>query len=165
MGNGNFDHFNSFRILRGDIARSLAAYCGHGVYLDVGLLWVTERIGCCPVFLRPTDRRVSGYTYSSLIGHFWSMLLTSGTRPLRLITLLGFFSISIAFLLSLTALYSKLTSSVEVQGWASLVIIVSFFAGCILISLGMIAEYLAVSIGIAMGKPLYVIGIRSSRLS
>lgn len=163
MGNDAVDFFHSYRIVRGEIARSLAAYCGHGVYLDVGLLWIAGRIGQCPVYLRAEEGRTSGYTYSRLFAHFWTMLLTTGTRPLRLITLFGFISVAVALLIGGYALYEKMTGNVQVQGWASLVIVVSFFSGCILVSLGMIAEYLAVSMGIAMGKPLYVMGTRSSR--
>ncbi len=164
MGHEAVEYFHSYRLVRGEIARSLAAYCGHGVFLDVGLLWVAGRVGTCPVKMRAEEGRPSGYTYSRLLAHFWNMLLTAGTRPLRLITLLGFFSVAVALSIGAYALYEKMTGNVQVQGWASLVIVVSFFSGCILVSLGMIAEYLAVSMGIAMGKPLYVIGTRSSRL-
>lgn len=163
MGHDAVEYFHSYRIVQGEIARSLAAYCGHGVYLDVGLLWIAGRVGRCPVHVRAEEGRASGYTYSRLLAHFWTMLLTAGTRPLRLITLLGFFSVAVALLLGAYAMYEKMTGNVQVQGWASLVIVVSFFSGCILVSLGMIAEYLAVSMGIAMGKPLYVIGTRNSR--
>lgn len=163
MGHDAVEFFHSYRIVQGEIARSLAAYCGHGVYLDVGLLWVAGRVGQCPIYLRSEEERASGYTYSRLLAHFWTMVLTAGTRPLRLITLLGFFSVAIALHIGAYALYEKIIGNVQVQGWASLVIVVSFFSGCILVSLGMIAEYLAVSMGIAMGKPLYVIGTRSSR--
>jgi polyisoprenyl-phosphate glycosyltransferase len=163
MGNGAVEYFHSYRMVQGEVARSLAAYCGHGVYLDVGLLWIAGRVGRCRVHVRAQEGRASGYTYSRLLTHFWNMLLTAGTRPLRLITLLGFFSVAVALFLGVYALYEKMTGNVQVQGWASLVIVVSFFSGCILVSLGMIAEYLAVSMGIAMGKPLYVIGTRSSR--
>jgi glycosyltransferase involved in cell wall biosynthesis len=163
MGHAAVEYFHSYRIVQGEIARSLAAYCGHGVYLDVGLLWIAGRVGRCQVNVRAEVGRASGYTYSRLLGHFWTMLLTAGTRPLRLITLLGFFSVAVALFIGAYALYEKMTGNVPVQGWASLVIVVSFFSGCILVCLGMIAEYLAVSMGIAMGKPLYVIGTRSSR--
>jgi len=165
MGHEAVEYFHSFRIIRGEIGRSLAAYCGYGMFLDVGLLWVAGRIGQCPMKMRAESGRPSGYSYTKLLAHFWNMLLTAGTRPLRLITLLGFISVVVALLIGTFALYEKVTGNVQVQGWASLVIVVSFFSGCILLALGMIAEYLSVSIGIAMGKPIYVIGTRSSRLS
>jgi purine-cytosine permease-like protein len=44
VGNRQLAQFNSFRLVRGDIARSLAAYCGHGVYLDVALAWVVGSV-------------------------------------------------------------------------------------------------------------------------
>jgi len=164
MGQVAVEYFHSYRMVRGEIARCLAAYCGHGVYLDVGLLWIAGRFGRYPVKMRAEEGRTSGYNYGKLLVHFWTMLLTAGKRPLRLITLLGFSSVLVAIFTGTYALYEKLTGSVPVQGWASLVIVVSFFSGCILLSLGMIAEYLAVSMGIAMGKPLYVIGTGPDKL-
>lgn len=155
--------FNSFRLVDGEIARTLAAYCGNGVYLDVGLFWITGRIGHCPVELRIELDRPSGYSYIKLIGHFWNLILTTGTRPLRLITLTGLFSMVMAFVITAYALYGKFHGSVPVQGWTSLVIVVAFFSGAILTALGVIAEYLAVTMGIVMGKPLYVVSTKPTR--
>jgi undecaprenyl-phosphate 4-deoxy-4-formamido-L-arabinose transferase len=161
-GNVMSKYFNSFRMIDGEIARTLAAYSGNGIYLDVGLLWVSSRIGSFPVVLRDEDRP-SGYSYGKLMSHFWRLILTSGTRPLRLITLLGFFSLMIAFITSIIALYDKILGNVPVQGWTSLFIMVSFFSGAIMLSLGIVAEYLAITMSIAMGKPLYVIATKPSR--
>ena len=61
------------------------------------------------------------------------------------------------------ALYAKYHGQVPVQGWASLLIVVAFFSGSILASLGVIAEYLAVTMGIVMGKPLYVVSTKPTR--
>lgn len=163
MGNDFVEYFHSYRLIRGDIARSLAAYCAQGIFLDIGLLWIAGRIGRCPINMRSEGNRKSSYTYGRLLAHFWNMLLALGTRPLRLITLLGLASVAIALFIGSYVLYEKVFGNVGVQGWASIVIVISFFSGCILISLGMIAEYLAVSMGISMGKPLYIIGSRSNR--
>jgi len=155
--------FNSFRLLDGEIARTLAAYCGNGVYLDVGLFWITERIGHCSVRLRNEMGRFSGYSYIKLLAHFWRLILTTGTRPLRLITLMGFVSVILAIAIAVHVLYGKIVGNVPVEGWASLLIIVAFFSVCILTSLGVIAEYLAVTMGIVMGKPLYVVSTKPTR--
>jgi len=56
-----------------------------------------------------------------------------------------------------------LYGQVPVQGWTSLLIVVAFFSGSILASLGVIAEYLAVTMGIVMGKPLFVISTKPTR--
>lgn len=157
LGNPDIAAFNSFRLVRGDIARSLAAYCGNGVFLDVALFWMTGRIGRAPVTLRREQDRPSGYSFRKLFGHFWQLLLTSGTRPLRLITVMGFGSLILAVFIAVYAVYAKFYLVVPVQGWASIVIVVAFFSGCILTALGVIAEYLAVTMSIVMGKPLYVV--------
>lgn len=163
LGNSQIGNFNSFRLIDGEIARTVAACCGNGVYLDIGLFWIVGRIGHCPVRLRNELDRPSGYSYLKLFGHFWRLILTTGTRPLRLITLLGFCSLSLSIVIFGYAFYGKFFSSTPVQGWASLLIVVSFFSGATLTSLGVIAEYLAVTMGIAMGKPLYVISTKPTR--
>lgn len=163
LGNNKIGRFNSFRLVEGEIARSLAAYCGNGIYLDMGLFWITDRIGHCPVNLRAEMNRPSSYSYWKLFGHFWNLIFTTGTRPLRLITLMGFASVAVAFAIAGYALYGKWQGDVPVQGWASLLIVVAFFSGCILTALGVIAEYLVVTMGIVMGKPLYVVATKPTR--
>jgi undecaprenyl-phosphate 4-deoxy-4-formamido-L-arabinose transferase len=163
LGNEALGRFNSYRLIDGEIARSLAAYCGYGVYLDVGLSWLTTRVGHCPVHLREESGRPSGYSTLKLLSHFWALVLTSGTRPLRFITLAGGLSVLAAVALMLWVTISKLMGNIPVQGWASLVIVVSFFSGTMLMALGVIAEYLAVTMGIAMGRPLYVVSSKPTR--
>ena len=55
------------------------------------------------------------------------------------------------------------TDRLDVTGWASVVVLVCFFAGCILFSLGVIAEYLGVALSMSMGKPLYMVLARRPR--
>ena len=163
LGNESIGRFNSFRLVDGEIARTLAAYCGNGVFLDVALVWITARVGRCPMRMREELSRPSGYSYYKLLGHFWSLILTSGTRPLRVITVMGLGSMVLAVAIAAYALYGKIQGQVPVEGWASLLIVVSFFSGMILASLGVIAEYLAITMGIVMGKPLYVVSSKPTR--
>jgi polyisoprenyl-phosphate glycosyltransferase len=163
LSDSKIGQFNSFRLVDGEIARTLAAYCGSGVYLDVGLFWIAARIGHAPVRLRREAGRSSGYSYIRLLAHFWNLILTTGTRPLRLITLMGFSSMVLAVAIAGYALYGKLSGNAPVQGWASLLIVVAFFSGCILTALGVIAEYLAATMSIVMGKPLYVVVSKPTR--
>jgi glycosyltransferase involved in cell wall biosynthesis len=162
-GNRDIGRFSSFRLIRGEIARSLAAYCGQGVYLDVALSWVLDKHAFCPVMLRAERGRPSGYNLKRLVAHFWRFILTAGTRPLRIIAVLGTLSIVAAFGISVFAVWQKVAHQVPIQGWTSLVIVVSFFSGLILFSLGVIAEFLAMTLTMAMGRPLYLIESRHDR--
>jgi len=149
--------FNSFRLIEGEVARGVAAYCGANVYLDVALSWVVGSARHCPVALRQERGRASGYTLKRLLRHFWQLVLTSGTRPLRFIALVGGASIVLGFVISAFVVWQRLQHKVPVQGWTSMVIVICLFAGLILVSLGIIAEYLGVAVSMAMGKPAYLI--------
>jgi len=163
LGNQQIGRFHSFRFLRGEIARSLAAYCGVGVFLDVALSWVVACSGSCPVMLRKESSRRSGYNFLKLTAHFLRLVLSSGTKPLRFISFLGLFSILLGLFISLYALWGRLTARVPVQGWTSLIIVVCLFSGLILFSLGIIAEYIGLISNITMGRPLYLTVSRPNR--
>jgi undecaprenyl-phosphate 4-deoxy-4-formamido-L-arabinose transferase len=162
IGDGLSGGFSSFRLVEGEMARSLAAYCSSGVYLDVALRWIVGRVGYCSVHLRCEGDRPTGYSIDRLLSHFSRLVRTAGARPLRVIAFAGLGSIGVSAGISAYAAYAKLTGRVPVEGWASLVIALSFFSGCILTALGVIAEYLAQTMSISMGKPPYVVSSKPS---
>jgi undecaprenyl-phosphate 4-deoxy-4-formamido-L-arabinose transferase len=163
LGHAAMGRFNSFRLIQGEIARSLGAYCGPNVYLDVALSWMVARSLPCDVVLRHGADRPSGYNFVKLLKHFLRLLLTSGTRPLRLISLMGFACIAVSVIISTLAIWHKITHQTRVPGWTSLIIAICFFSGCILSALGVIAEYLGAMLTMTMGRPLYVVVPRPSR--
>jgi undecaprenyl-phosphate 4-deoxy-4-formamido-L-arabinose transferase len=154
---GNIGRFNSFRLIEGEVARNVAAYSGPNVYLDVALSWVVGVAARCPVLLREERGRKSGYTPRALARHFWQLVLTSGTLPLRLIALLGFAAIVFAVMFSGWQIWNRLNHKIPVQGWTSTMIVLSLIGGLTLVSIGIIAEYLGFSVSMAMGKPTYMI--------
>jgi undecaprenyl-phosphate 4-deoxy-4-formamido-L-arabinose transferase len=157
MGAGELRDFHSFRLVEGEVGRGLAAYCGESVYLDVALTWVVNRCATCPVEMREERGRPSGYSTRRLASHFWRLVLTSGTRPLRLVAVIGALLGLIAVGLLAWVVYARLTDQVPVQGWASTTVILLVTSGGILFSLGIMAEYLGIAAKSAMGKPLYLV--------
>jgi len=162
LGGRDLGAFNSFRLVRGDVARGVAAFCGANVYLDVALSWVVPEARHCPVKLRAERGRPSGYSTRRLLTHFWQLVLTSGTRPLRLISLIGGAAILIGLAISAWVLWGRLAHQVPVPGWTSMIVVICVSSGLILFSLGIIAEYLGVAVSMAMGKPPYLIVTRPS---
>jgi polyisoprenyl-phosphate glycosyltransferase len=157
IGGGDIRHFHSFRLVLGEIGRGLAAYCGEGVYLDVALTWVANRTATCPVAMREERERPSGYSLRRLASHFWRMVLTSGTRPLRLVALFGALLGVVALGLTVWVVWARITGDVPVQGWTSVMVILLVTSGAVLFSLGVLAEYLGIAAKTAMGKPLYLV--------
>ncbi|MEY3414469.1 MAG: hypothetical protein RJA79_1344, partial [Actinomycetota bacterium] len=154
------EFFSSFRLMTGEIGRSVGAYAGSGVYLDVALTWVVDRSVTCEIQPRVEYPRQTGFTFRRLLGHFFRLVLSSGTRPLRLVSLIGFSSFFVGVIYAAYALYGKITYGYPVEGWTTVIIFVSTGSGAILFSLGILAEYLGVVVRNAIGRPLYL--IRSS---
>ena len=155
---GNSDSvFQSYRMVLGEIGRSVAAYAGSGVYLDVALGWVAGPSATCPVRLRDEGERRSGYSTRALLSHFWHLVLSSGTRALRLVSGLGVLFALGGIAYAIYLLVVRFTSHATPQGWTSTMVLVLVSTGAILFSLGVIAEYVGVAVSMAMGKPLYLI--------
>lgn len=157
MGHSEAGDFNSFRLVLGETGRALAAYAGPGIYLDVALGWISRRTATCPVTVRE-EGRPSGYTWTGLVSHFLRMLVTSGTRGLRVVTFTGLLVGSLGVLLALFLGIHSLVSPAPVQGWTSLMCVLLLGIGAILAALGVVAEYIGVTVNTALGKPLYLIG-------
>ena len=157
LAGGSVSSFQSFRLVLGELGRSVAAYAGSGVYLDVALGWVAGRVAHATVTLRQEGDRPSGYSFRRLLSHFWRLVLSSGTRGLRLVSFIGVAFGLLGIALALFVVIARLTNSVTVEGWASVIVVVLLGVGAILFSLGVIAEYVGVSVNMAMGKPPYLI--------
>jgi polyisoprenyl-phosphate glycosyltransferase len=149
--------YNSYRLVLGEVGRSVAAYAGSGIYLDVALGWVARPVATSPVTLRDEGERVSGYNVRTLMSHFWRMALTSGTRGLRIVSTLGAALAVLGVLVAVALVAAKLSGRTVAEGWTSLVTILLITSGAILFSLGVIAEYLGVVVNMAMGRPAYLI--------
>lgn len=149
--------FESFRLVRGDIARQLAEVAANGAYLDVALTWVVGKTVTVPVTLRAEGREESGYNYRRLFSLFWKMVLCSGTRGLRVVSLLGVTLALAGVVVAAVIFVQALTGdNNDPEGWASMIVAMLLCSGAILFSLGLIAEYLGVALHILVGKPLYL---------
>jgi undecaprenyl-phosphate 4-deoxy-4-formamido-L-arabinose transferase len=157
------EFFSSFRLMSGEIGRSVGAYAGSGVYLDVALTWVVDRSVTCQLKSRVEYPRRSGFTFRRLLSHFLRLVLSSGTRPLRLVSLIGFSSFIFGLLYAAFALYGRIVNGNVVAGWTTVVISIAIASGATLFSLGILAEYLGVVVRNAIGRPLYL--IRSNPLN
>jgi glycosyltransferase involved in cell wall biosynthesis len=150
--------YQSFRLVTGEVARSVAAYAGHGVYLDVAMGWIAGKTATCPVLLREEGDRRSGYRLRSLLSHFWRMVISSGTRGLRMVSLVGAIFALAGIGLAIYFVIAYLTGhGAGQQGWTSTMVVLLVSTGVILFALGVIAEYVGVNVNMAMGKPAYLI--------
>ena len=157
LADGGFAEFNSYRLVLGEIGRSVAAYTGTGVYLDVALSWVVADVTTCPVVARREGREASNYTYRRLFGHFGRLMVSSGTRPLFFVSWLGVLFVLMGAAVSVWVLYQRIVGEIIIAGWASTFIALMLIGGAMLLSLGIIAQYVGAATNMSLGKPLYVV--------
>ncbi|MGH3588076.1 MAG: glycosyltransferase, partial [Pseudonocardia sp.] len=134
--------FHSYRLVLGEIGRSLAAYAGAGVYLDVALGWLAGNVTTTPVELRQEGDRPSGYSTRSLASHFWRMVLTSGTRLLRFVSVIGALFALIGLLTAVGLVANRIFGGALPPGWTSVMVLVLLGVGGLLLAVGIVAEYL-----------------------
>src|SRR6266542_1476618 len=165
-GDPHVRDFNSFRMMRGGIARASASVCAHDPYFDVALSWFTNRIGTFPVEM--TDRRYaeqkrSGYTLGSLGRHAGRMLASSRLTYLRLGSAVGIVALAGSVLMSLAVVGIKLLNpaAIQARGWVSLVILISFFGGLLSLLAGILVELTSNLVARARGKPTFFVVDRS----
>ncbi len=157
IGGAEIGTHTSFRLMLGSHGRSIAAYCGPRIYLDVALRWAIDRTGEVTVSTRPEWREGSGYNLSKLLSHFWSLVLSSGTRPLRIIASIGVLVSFAGFVFAGVVSVRAVVGDYQVAGWASVMVTLLVLGGLMLLALGVVAEYLGALLRAAQGRPLYIV--------
>ena len=154
----SLDMFTSYRLIEGTRARSACAYVGARTFLDVAFSWTIGRSDTCTVVGGREGREGSGYRLATLLSHFWTLVLSSGTRPLRILSLLGFLAASGGLVAAVVVIYQKIAHGYDEQGWASVFIAMVVVGGAILFAIGVVAEYIGATLRMVQGRPAFVIG-------
>lgn len=123
------------------------------------------RLGFDPVFIpfeRPTVKNKSRWTFKKKMKLAMDTIFASSTFPIKFISRLGFVSFLFSLILIFVLAYVKLTGQksvggVSMPGWTSILAFVAFFSGLILLSLGIVAEYIWKIHEEVKGRPGYII--------
>ncbi|HEX8119763.1 MAG TPA: glycosyltransferase [Solirubrobacteraceae bacterium] len=152
---GAHGQFHSFRLVEGPVARSACAYVGENVYLDVALRWACGYAAYCPLPMR-AEHGPSSYRFRTLVAHFWRMILSTGTRPLRVIALGGILVALIGVVIAAIVLERRLVGAFPTPGWTSVMMSQLILIGGLFVSLAVVAEYVGFAVRNTIGKPLYI---------
>jgi dolichol-phosphate mannosyltransferase len=100
------------------------------------------------------------YRLGKLVGVAADAITGFSIAPLRLATLLAYASLGAALLVAVYVAVS-LALGVTVPGWSSIVLVVAFFSGVQLLTLGILGEYIGRLYVEAKGRPLYLVAERA----
>jgi undecaprenyl-phosphate 4-deoxy-4-formamido-L-arabinose transferase len=108
------------------------------------------------------DQRASGasnYTLTGLARHTWNMVTGYGTIPLRLVVWLGF-SCSVVGLFGLVyILVLHSLGRIQVAGFTTLVALLTAFSGAMMLSIGVLGEYIGRLHFRSMQRPAYLVRV------
>lgn len=99
----------------------------------------------------------SKYSFMSLVNLAMSMLLSFSTKPIRLISYLGFIFSLLSFLYFVFTLVSRYLLNITVPGWTTIIALITLLGGLQLFSIGVIGEYIARVFIESKRRPLYII--------
>ena len=163
--------FNSYRMMRGSVARAAAAVSTHDTYFDVALGWFTNHITSLPMELhdpRATAAQGSGYGPRALLSHARRMLISSDVRALRVGATVGIGAVfaSVTAIVATLGMWVVRPEAFEgVKGWLSLFVAILFFGGLTALLSGIAIEYLASLLRLAYGRPtFFVVDRRKDRI-
>lgn len=165
-GDRNIVLINSFRLLRGGVARSAAAVCSHQTFFDIALFWFSNRVGSLKlplVDLRYVRGKKSGYNLFKLLSHARKMVVTVQTKSTRVGALAGLVALVVSVIFGVKAAVDKILfpEAIQVEGWTSLFVAGTFLGGIIAFLVGIALEYLSLLVLSAQGKPVFFIVDRS----
>ena len=106
------------------------------------------------------DERLAGetkYPLKKMIKFATDGIVSFSTKPLKLVQVLGFVTIIMAVFIFIYSLMSKYVFKTVTAGWTSIMIIISFFSGVQLFSIGLLGEYIARIYDESKNRPLYLI--------
>ncbi len=132
----------SFRLMRRPVVDALLETHYKKPRIGLILLQITDRIGNVPV--QHDERRDgrSGYTLRGLVSDLLDNVLGTSALPLQLVSHLGFGCSGLSLLLGLYFFVIYLRGDIAVSGWTSIILLLLFFFGVLLLCFGIVGEYL-----------------------
>ncbi|WP_308279725.1 glycosyltransferase [Phycicoccus mangrovi] len=148
---------SAFRAFRTDLREAFGHVTDPFVSLDVVLSWATTAVRRVPVRMDHRLVGASNYTVRGLLAHAANMVTGYSVLPLRLVTVLGL-AVSVLGAAALVAVLGMYwTGRIRVAGFTTVVAMLGILSGALMLSLGIVGEYLGRLHVRSMQRPAYVV--------
>lgn len=143
----------SFRIMRRELAETLAQYRTTRPLLGPMIVQLTRRVMNVTVEHHPRQQGKSGYSIWKLAARTLDGVIYASTAPLRFFTIIGLTATTAAFAMALFMLSRWTIGGIGVPGYTSLILTITFFSGIILMGIGILGEYIGRVVAEVSGPP------------
>ena len=153
---------SSFRVLSRTVVDGVLSMRTPYPFLPALMFYVSHDVVGVPVSHSRRAGGRSGYTLGKLLRLFSNLLINNSSMLLRAAAYTGVVFALASFTLAGIAIYRKLAHDISVQGWTSLFAATMLIGGLLLVSFGVVGEYLIRIIETSEAKPTFLVRRRSS---
>lgn len=132
---------SNFRLIRRDVVNRICAYHGPYPYVPGLCLMYSRKRTNAVVEHHPRKVGHSNYNWRRIIALVAEILFNYSSFPLRMVAGFGGLVSIVSFALGLYYLIGGLVRHTLVPGWTTLVVLLSFFNGVVMVMLAMLGEY------------------------
>ena len=146
-----------FRLLSRPAVQAIRAFREQHRFMRGLIAWLGLKEATVPFARGPRAAGTTKYPTLKMAAFAWTAITSFSGLPLRLGVLAGLFLTMLGGVYFVYAAYRALVAHATVPGWTSLVFLQIFFSGAILLSIGLMGEYLARVYDESKRRPLYVL--------
>lgn len=146
-----------FRLLSNKALQHLSSYTEFHLFLRALVLDMGFRQDVVYFDVKPRFAGDSKYSLSKMLAFAWDGITSFSIKPLRMVSAIGCLIFLLSILFGIYALYVKFFTNNAVYGWASTLILLCFFSGLQLLSLGIIGEYIGKMYQEVKARPKYCV--------
>jgi len=152
---------SSFRLLSRTVVDGVLSMRTPYPFIPALMFYVSRDVVGVPVNHSKRAGGASGYTFRKLLRLFSNLLINNSSLLLRGAAYAGLCLAAVSFALAGVAIYRRLVHGVAVQGWTSLFAAFMLIGGLLLVSVGIVGEYLIRIIETSEAKPTFFVRRRS----
>ena len=146
-----------FRLMDRKVADALKAMPERNRFMKGLYAWVGFKTVGVPYDVHPRHAGTSRFNLRSLTSLALSGIVSFSTIPLRIWGLIGFIVAAISLCYALFIVTRTLIFGIDLPGWATLVVAVTFLGGLQLLSVGILGEYISNIFNEVKQRPRYLI--------
>lgn len=147
---------SNFWLISRAVRDQVVTYKNYNPYVDGIFYRTSHNIGNVVVEHHAREVGSSGYTLKKLV-NLWLRYWSFSAIPLHIASVVGAVTAAVGFLVGLVTIIRKLVDPTIPMGWSSLVCIMLFFFGMVLLALGIIGDYLGKIMLSINGTPQYIV--------
>jgi glycosyltransferase involved in cell wall biosynthesis len=160
LGKPRHIRMSPFILIRTEVVRMMLRSNHQHPYLPALLLHVTRDIASVHASHAPRTVGRSNFGFAKRFKMFTNLIFNNSSILLRAVAVMGAAFAALAVLLGCYLMAVRLTSARYAPGWTSIAVIELFMGGAVLLSLGIMGEYLIRIIQLGEHRPAYF--VRSS---